>query len=746
MKKLMRNSISRFLVSYIMVLVVPLLIATIGFQIAFRIVEDNLKVTHINMLQRSADIIENELVDVESVALQIASDSTILEMASKKRGDSNYILPAMDALENFTLYLNYKDIDLLDSDKAYIYLGNTDLVLYEKSYYKPEIFRIYLKNWGIDFDEWCAEMAQADALDSNFRRNGDGFEYVFPFSRQMFGEKQGVIVLRVDGDVVARKMEFINNLESREMYMVEILDEAGEQLWASHLAEEFPELSFEELENSYLEKDGMSIIIAKSDKVDLYYVLVLPVKESLAQLAALKNIVMLLMIAATVVGGVLALIQAVSKGKPVDEALQALTPEGEQPERYANLGTAVSEIVKRHENVLQEIEQNKITLKKNFFDELLKAEFSTEAQLRGGAEKAGVDIDNQFYQTAYIQLFSGNDFATVDAQTMNEIRVLSQLMKNHLREICVNNVWFHKKNYNSEIAVFAIDNMEEDVFDIIRQTKEWIMRECHIEITSGIGGTCNNLLLIWRSMEEARIALENCTRENPVVSYRAELIKSDECYFPSIAADKLEESIRSGQWQETKDILALLETENCVNRKLRRTQFIKLNQKFMDVLGGACSKEELQEKAFWINEVLMQPEISEQEYFQRLRQLYRKVCNDNVEKKQEQKSRMVEEIKDYIREHYCESDMGLTRVGSEFRVSESYLSTLFKEQSGGNFGDFLETLRIEKACELLQDKTIIVSEVAEEVGYNSVQSFRRAFKRVKGVSPKEQREMSEKSF
>ena len=88
--------------------------------------------------------------------------------------------------------------------------------------------------------------------------------------------------------------------------------------------------------------------------------------------------------------------------------------------------------------------------------------------------------------------------------------------------------------------------------------------------------------------------------------------------------------------------------------------------------------------------------------------------------------------------------MGLARVGSQFRMSESYLSTLFKEQSGGNFGDFLETLRIEKACELLQDKTIIVTKVAEEVGYNSVQSFRRAFKRVKGVSPKEQRDKSEK--
>ncbi len=57
MKKLVRNSTSTFLLSYIVVLVIPLLIAAAGFQIAFRIVEENLKVTHINMLQRSADTI-----------------------------------------------------------------------------------------------------------------------------------------------------------------------------------------------------------------------------------------------------------------------------------------------------------------------------------------------------------------------------------------------------------------------------------------------------------------------------------------------------------------------------------------------------------------------------------------------------------------------------------------------------------------------------------------------------------------
>lgn len=739
MRKIFKNSISKFMLSYMLILVVPLLLVTIGFQVAFGIVEENLKVTHINMLQRSADIIENELVDVESMALQMASDTTILEMASKKRGDDNYILTALDALDDFTLYLNYKDIELMSSKKAYIYFRNTDLVLYEKSYYKPDIFRSYLESWGVDYDQWHSEMTDEKFVAPVFRKSGNGFEYVFPFSKQMFGERQGIIVFRIEGDVVFQKMKFINDLESRETYLVEILDAEGNQLWVSNTFEEFPELTPEELNGGYLEKDGLSIIAARSDKLDWYYVLVLPVQESLAELTALKNVVLLLMLAAVAVSIILALIQAVRKGKPVDVALQALTPEGEEPEHYANLGTAVSEIVKKHEDVLREVEQNKFSLQKNFFDDLLKAEFSTEAQLKSGAAKAGLDIDNQIYQTAYIQLFAGNDFSLVDDQTMNEIRVLSQLMKNHLRELCGNNVWFHKKNYNSEIAIFAIDHMEEDVVDIIKKAKDWVMRECHVEITSGIGGTCNNLLLIWRSMEEARIALESCTREIPVLSYNAELVKSDEYYFPSIAEDKLEECIHSGQWQETKDILALLETENCVNRQLSRTQFIKLNQKLMDVLGGAWKKEELKEKAFWINEVLMQPEIPQQEYFHRLRQLCRKICNDNVEKKQEQRSQMVEEIKEYIRAHFCESDMGLSRVGSEFRVSESYLSTLFKEQSGGNFGDFLETLRIEKACQLLQDRSVTVNEVAEEVGYNSVQSFRRAFKRVKGVSPKELR-------
>jgi AraC-like DNA-binding protein len=79
-------------------------------------------------------------------------------------------------------------------------------------------------------------------------------------------------------------------------------------------------------------------------------------------------------------------------------------------------------------------------------------------------------------------------------------------------------------------------------------------------------------------------------------------------------------------------------------------------------------------------------------------------------------------------------------VATEFNVSEGYVSTLFKDQVGVNFSDYVEKLRMEEACNQLQESQISISQIAEEVGYNSIQSFRRAFKKVKGVSPSKFRE------
>lgn len=284
MKKIFRNSVVQFLLSYMITLIFALWVVSFGFQAAFRIVEENLKVTHINMLQRSADMIENQLTGIESMALQIANDEYILEMASMEKGEYDSILTAVRALEQCSLYMNYQSIELLNSKKAYIYFRKSDLVVFEKSYYRPEVFKSYLDSWNVDYEQWKKSMEEADQMAPGFWYARDGFEYVFPFSRQLFGERDGVIVFRIDADALYQQMMFYSSLSNEFSYLAEILDKDGSRLWISDGQQEFPELTAEELKKGYLVKDGLSIISVQSPKLKGYYVLALPVKESLSEL------------------------------------------------------------------------------------------------------------------------------------------------------------------------------------------------------------------------------------------------------------------------------------------------------------------------------------------------------------------------------------------------------------------------------------------------------------------------------
>lgn len=95
---------------------------------------------------------------------------------------------------------------------------------------------------------------------------------------------------------------------------------------------------------------------------------------------------------------------------------------------------------------------------------------------------------------------------------------------------------------------------------------------------------------------------------------------------------------------------------------------------------------------------------------------------------------MIEEIKKYINENYNDPQLSLTSVGEDFHITEVYLSKLFKKATGENFTKYTEGLRMKFAKELM-DQNKKVTEVAEMVGYNSPQVFRRAWKRYYGGTP-----------
>ncbi|MBQ8954681.1 MAG: helix-turn-helix transcriptional regulator [Clostridia bacterium] len=92
----------------------------------------------------------------------------------------------------------------------------------------------------------------------------------------------------------------------------------------------------------------------------------------------------------------------------------------------------------------------------------------------------------------------------------------------------------------------------------------------------------------------------------------------------------------------------------------------------------------------------------------------------------------------YLAENYSDKQLCLSAVADHFGFSETYFSRLFKAQMGMAYSEYLERLRIERACQLLLEGAS-VDRTADQTGYNSVTVFRAAFKRICGVTPTEYR-------
>nr|WP_242851186.1 AraC family transcriptional regulator [Clostridium novyi] len=73
-------------------------------------------------------------------------------------------------------------------------------------------------------------------------------------------------------------------------------------------------------------------------------------------------------------------------------------------------------------------------------------------------------------------------------------------------------------------------------------------------------------------------------------------------------------------------------------------------------------------------------------------------------------------------------------------MSSSYLSTKFKKKVGISFTEYLVTFRINKACEILLNKSIPIKTVANMVAYDDYSQFSKIFKKYTGKTPKEYRE------
>lgn len=102
-------------------------------------------------------------------------------------------------------------------------------------------------------------------------------------------------------------------------------------------------------------------------------------------------------------------------------------------------------------------------------------------------------------------------------------------------------------------------------------------------------------------------------------------------------------------------------------------------------------------------------------------------------------SALIRTCLDYIDFHYME-ELSLDYLARMCSVSSSYLSSLFKKETGTTITDCINSTRIRQSLLLLNSTRLSIQEIAEQCGFSDSNYFTRTFKRFQGKSPKSYRE------
>ncbi len=126
-----------------------------------------------------------------------------------------------------------------------------------------------------------------------------------------------------------------------------------------------------------------------------------------------------------------------------------------------------------------------------------------------------------------------------------------------------------------------------------------------------------------------------------------------------------------------------------------------------------------------------------------VRHLYVMVCQYLVEHRNPTTEQLVQRIQQYIQHHYMDAELSTSLIAQRFHMSQSYVCQIFRTYAHTSMHAMITQLRIERACVLLgrPERNETIADVCKQVGYADAQYFTKVFRRIKGLTPSEYRDL-----
>ncbi|MBB6735004.1 helix-turn-helix domain-containing protein [Cohnella sp. CBP 2801] len=748
-----------FLISYIVILIIPSLAGYMSYRTSISVTKSVSIENGITQLQKSKEILERRMAEVEGFTRQLAinQDLNVL-MNERTANDQTNVYGIWKMMRDVLTFGQTNDF----LQNFFIYLTNYNVVLTPGSaYFRPEHYYESFHYGDLSFDEWKQKIldqthrSEIMPLHPFVNKGTDTsvITYMQSLPLDSFnGSSPAIAVVLIDAKTMT---SLLSGLTDRYGGWVDISDAQGQPIAMQGIAQadiasmtSDPSFDSNKMDQFY---DDDLVITIRSSSNGWVYRAGIPRHALMENANKIKAITWTVTGMALVLGVVVGFLLAYRNSAPIHRLLgivrEQFGQEGGASNRsdYDFLHGNISEMITSNKRLESELRRQLPLVRDAFLKRLIAGEFKSRDEILAAAAQANTGVSGHSGYAAILQI---NGYSGMDSvEILNELSAARLLLKQGLIDRA-GQIPMTDLGSDKIVILFPTVDGEtghpvarEDVEHYLNNLERHVAAEYRMSFTAALGGFFPSETEVPHSFEQAKQALEYALHLNRkgVLWHDEMKLESATFYYPLDMELRLIGTIRAGEIEEARRIVDSVISQNTMRRELS----IEMKHQLVGEIKGTFLKL-LDQKAFQESDQFETVKtrilgIQETETIDGVRREIDEVmgtlCRLVTSRKNDSHMRTVEQIKQFVQERYSDSELTLYRIAEQVDRPEKYISQLFKEVTGTNLSDHLEKVRMDRAVALLRNHDHTVDEIASKVGYNSSHSFRRAFKRVTGVSP-----------
>ena len=750
----------RFILSYIVILGIPLLIGSFFYREVVILMELDAKNANQSLLIQVRDVLDRRFEEIDSIAKQIAmmpEVNTLLNSGPIETASPEFykVWNVWNDMPNHTLTNTF-------INSVYVFFRNANIVVSYRSAFinKPIFYDRSLKHPEFDFQEWQELLwmkphnslyLPATAFTINDRKR-NVVPYLQSIPVGMLNNPKGVIMILIEEKEIQNLLRKINIGNNGFVYVTNEKEDIITYILGNSSVIHPSEIAETYIREGYMRfKDDRMLISRVVSRYNGWsYISVVSRDLVMARVNYAKQVGLAIIAVSLFMGISMACFLAYRNTKPIKDIVsmvKKLKPERMEKndlkytDDYNYLQDSILNMAQTNRQLKDEFDKHLPELRISFLSRLLNGEFTSQDEIYNYCAHIGLEIKGQNYTVVALRIDGFDDLA--DLRRLKHLELIKTYIKSEFEKLENTRVYCLDVSLIKVAALMISDDVDEKsnanvIKNIIDGIYLDIKNTFDKDLFFAVGGTYEDTLSIVSSFNEAKQALEykGHNQKNVAMWFSEMPQRGEDCYYPIDLELRLISCVKAGNVEEMKRIIGTVYIENFVKRQLSS----EMIEQLVFLMKGTILRElGYMRSDGHINEILKKTEtvMCSDEIFRVIQEAHCLVCQLVNDSKRNDKLDLKNKVIEYIDQFFMQQNLCIYKMAEQFKVSEAYMYCFFKENMGITFSDYLEAKRIHCACALLTSADLPIKEVANNSGYGNDHTFRRAFKKVIGVTPSE---------